>query len=260
MTNAEHKQELAEIDPEKVLKTTMGDALAVVSQVGLGAFLAHAGLPAGTDAVAVALMGAFTRPLLSRRYAKFGRDVFERLARLEEQYADFTVAALAEDEQFIDVLTEAARAATSTHSEAKLAALRNAVLNTAKGASISDDEQMWFLSVVESLTPTHLRLLKFLESMPQYMVDHHVPHIPSAGNTFDEVIEHGMPDMAGRAAMFHQFCQELYARGFVIFDLGSHPEGPIGVSAGHTTPVLRSYVSDLGRVFLAYISSPLGDV
>jgi len=54
-----------------------------------------------------------------------------RLRELEARVAGFSTEAVAENPQFVSIVMQASAVAIRTHSEPKLEALRNAVVNTA---------------------------------------------------------------------------------------------------------------------------------
>lgn len=54
-----------------------------------------------------------------------------------------------------------------SHQQQKIAALRNAVVNTAKGIDISADLKKTFVRYVDELTPSHVALLRFLRDREQ---------------------------------------------------------------------------------------------
>jgi len=104
------------------------------------------------------LIGVLSSPVAQRRDAWL-EDLERRLRELEGRGNGFRFDDLAQNEQFVSATLHAAQAALRTHQTEKLSALRNAVLNVAIGRGPSDDLQLIFLNLINTLTPTHLLVL-----------------------------------------------------------------------------------------------------
>ena len=74
----------------------------------------------------------------------------EKLNELEEN--KFDLEKLKNDENFISVMMNASQMALRTHQEEKLDALRNAILNVAKGEAPDESVQHLFLNFVDFFT------------------------------------------------------------------------------------------------------------
>ncbi len=147
------------------------------------------------------------------------------------------VASLTDDEDFITAMTAASQIAMRNHSEAKLAALRNAVVNAALQTEPDAERQLVFLSLLDYLTPAHLRLLFFFGNVPASLRYSAVTR-PTA-MTRDIVLEHvpGIPPDA-----YGLLCQDLDNRDLVHF-----PKPPtLGLTDERTT--------SFGDAFLRFIS------
>ncbi len=70
------------------------------------------------------------------------------------------LAALSNDHQFIDAILEATRIALRTSKEEKLAALRNAVLNSALKSEPDTAIHEILLNIIDGLTPVHIEFLR----------------------------------------------------------------------------------------------------
>jgi hypothetical protein len=104
----------------------------------------------------------FTSPLAQRR-DDWLKDLEMRLRELENRVAGFHIEELGKNEQFVSVTLHAFQAALKTHQAEKLAALQNAVMNVAVSKAPSEDLQLIFLNLVDSFTPTHLKMLQFFQ-------------------------------------------------------------------------------------------------
>jgi len=146
-------------ETERILSPSAAEGLLTVAKVAAGVAVAAAGGPPGTDGVAVALIDSVMRPLMGKRYASFANSVIERLEKLE---LDFEKVA-ADNEHFTTIYLQAAREAVATHETEKIEALRNAVVNTAKGTQSEKaaDEQLAYLALAGQLSVAHIRILRF---------------------------------------------------------------------------------------------------
>lgn len=141
------------------------------------------------------------------------------------------------NERFVSAVLQASPIAVKTHQTEKRRALRNAVLNVAKGPSIGDDKEAFFLRLVDAFTVTHLELLSLFKN---------------------------------RAAFSLQRMRQLEVqRHFtdpIVLDLDAH-----GLLIDHRPRLARTRdgihclisdnweVSPLGNEFFTFISDPVGD-
>lgn len=148
-------------------------------------------------------------------------------------------------------ILHAAEVARRTHQEEKLDALRNAVLNSALPGAPDDDVQLIFLNLVDGLTPTHLRILRFLDGPLAWMKEHGktIPGNPFA--TGLNLIDYAMPEVEIRRGFFSGIPDEMVSRGLLDkeWDENSSYYDPQVKGGSRTTP--------LGKAFLAFITSPI---
>ena len=148
-------------------------AVEFASTETLGAISAESGrqvLSGGAiDPRTVLIAGAATFGAGLLRYA-LGPEVSDRAQRLEQgvlddfarlRMTDDQLDDLLDDPEFVTVLMRAYQAAARTHEQAKIDALRNAVVNVATGRSPEDDLRLIFLGLVDEFTPAHLSVLAF---------------------------------------------------------------------------------------------------
>lgn len=92
------------------------------------------------------------------------KQVVEAITELQQQGRAPEWAALTQDEQFLDVLISATRAAQGTSRQEKLRALRSAVMNSSCGNSPGEDLERRFIEIVDRCVPSHLRLLQHMRN------------------------------------------------------------------------------------------------
>jgi hypothetical protein len=99
-------------------------------------------------------------PTLSERRDIWLQQLAEDLDALKRKVDGFTIESLGNKPEFVSAVLKASQSALMTHQNEKHDALRNAVMNVAAGTAPNDDLQSIFLSLIDLLTPYHLRLLK----------------------------------------------------------------------------------------------------
>lgn len=172
---------------------------------------AHAIVKAGLSVVpmvggpAAELFQYIVQPPLDKRREAWMADIGAKLQELEARGLD--LASLQENEQFISAVMQASQAAFRTHKTAKLAALRNAILNIACGQAPDDTVQHLLLSFVDELSEMHLRILKVF-SAPEP-----TPGMGMGG--LGNVLEHNIPELRERRELYDQLWKDLYNKGLV---------------------------------------------
>lgn len=217
-------------DIQDATRRTAGDAAHALTKAGLSAIPIVGG-------PAVELFQYVVQPPLEKRREAWMTEVGEKLKDLETK--GLKLEELQSNEQFITVVMHASQLALRTHQAEKLAALRNAVLNVAKGQAPEETIQHLFLDYVDSLTELHLQILKVF----------HAPSPPpgmSMGG-LSNVLEHNLPELHGRRELYDQLWKDLHFRGLV---------GPGGL---HVTMsgmgLTQKCTTGLGDAFLQFITA-----
>lgn len=173
--------------------------------------IAHSLVKAGLSSVSVIggaaaeLFQNVVRPPLEKRRLEWMRQVGEKLEELEGNGLD--LKNLQENDQFISASMHASQIALKTHQAEKLEALRNAVINIARGQSPDEARQHMFLNFVDDLTETHIKIMKLFQS-PEAP-----PNLFSGG--LSDVLEFNMPEMRGHRELYDQIWNELNSKGLV---------------------------------------------
>lgn len=184
----------------------------------------------------------------SRRMDEWMEQLAESVTKLQERTDGLSFDDLAENDAFVDAVVATTKAAQATHSQEKLTALRNAVLNTLSPNAPTVDEQARFIRLVEEFTPAHLRLLAFLND-PGAVFDaarRTRPNYMAGGRA--TLIEDGMPEFTGRREWYDLLDRDLSGAG--LTNHGGLHTMQTGASLWHPG------TSPLGRRFLTFISAP----
>jgi hypothetical protein len=218
-------------DKLKVPKRSGGDAAHAVVKAGLSAVPVVGGS-------AVELFQYVIQPPLEKRREEWMAALGEKLHEIESN--GLKLEDLQNNQKFISAVMHASQVALRTHQNAKLEALRNAVLNVATGQGPDETLQHLFLEFVDSFTELHLRILKLFQAPPP-------PPGMSMGG-LGSVLEYNIPDLRGQQELYKQLWRDLYSRGLVNTDSVSGTMSAHGLASKRTT--------ELGDAFLSFIESP----
>lgn len=180
--------------------------------------------------VASELIGVLSSPVTQRRDDWFA-DLQRRLRDLEGRVDGFRFDDLEHNEQFVSATFQATGAALRTHQAEKLVALQNAIVNIALANAPSEDLQSIFLNMVDSFTPTPLRVLRHFRDRGQA--------IPRTWREERDLSDQVVSDLHERGLL--RDTRPLAAR---------NRESPDGLV------VYDWEVTQLGQQFLEFIKSP----
>ena len=192
----------------------------------------------GVGVPAAQLLNLVIAPPLEQRRRDWFDGLADRLDRLERKVEGITFESLRDEEAFITAATTASMIAIRNHDEEKLAALQNAVVNVALCTEPDLELQAVFLSLVDYLTPLHMRLLRFFEHPRAFVARSR--RDTAGARTTREIALRVLPDLPPEA--YDLLCRDLENRGLV--QLPTEPT--IGLTDERPT--------ELGNRFLRFIS------
>jgi len=194
---------------------------------------------------------------LSKRRDEWFEDLESRLRELEQQIGGFSLKTLGDNEQFVSAAAQATQAAMRTHQNEKIEALRNAVLNTAIENGGDSDRQSILISLIDRLTPAHLRLLEHLRhpsftgSHPEFL-SWTLDKLKDANKRWEDLPRWVRDHVPGSKDYSQQFIKllfsDIYSAGLTDIHPDSRPK-PQDLPGGKTT--------EIGDQFLDFITSPL---
>src|SRR5271168_1476023 len=106
----------------------------------------------------LAVLSEFLAVPYSRRQKTWLERLAEVVSELQDRVSELSKP-LDENERFLTAVLHANQIAMRTHQEEKLAALRNAVRNSALKSAPDDDRQLIFLRFIDELTVSQIRVL-----------------------------------------------------------------------------------------------------
>jgi hypothetical protein len=156
----------------------------------------------------VELFAAIFASPMEKRRDRWIAELYGRLIVLEQSLED-----LANNEVLISAFIQSSQVAMKTHQQEKLDALRNAVVNVALDIDIDESIQQWCISQIEFFTPTHIRLLVFLDNPEEFMRLRY-PNL-SATNAFSSEPEDIFPGLGNSVEFYNQVYQDLQSLGLL---------------------------------------------
>lgn len=196
----------------------------------------------------VAFENIFASPLEKRKEAWL-QQLAEVVTEVQERVKNLTPEKLAANEAFVTVAMQASQIAIRNHQQAKLEALRNAVLNSALPDPPHEDEQMIFLRLIDQLTPWHLRVLSLLDNPIEWMERNAVVYPGWGMGGVSTVVEYCLPDLHGQRDTYDQIVRDLQVEGL----LGQSQFLHLTMTGGG---MVESRTTDRGKRFIKYISAP----
>jgi hypothetical protein len=159
----------------------------------------------------------FTPPLEKRR-DEWLEYCLDGLRQLEEQFEGFKIQSLTQNEAFITSFVQATHIAISTHQREKREVLRNAVLNSASPTPPDEDMELIFLSLIEVLTPWHLRLLRSVNKLwgwpeEDLLETDGLPNPYFVGKS--DLLEDVFPELKGKHEFYDLLLRDLVGRGLL---------------------------------------------
>jgi hypothetical protein len=196
---------------------------------------------------AAELFAMVVTPPLEKRRAKWMQDVGEKLNELKEKGID--IGELSKNEAFISTVLQASQAALRTHHEEKLEALKNAVINVAVGNAPNEDIQTMFINLVDSLTPWHIKILRFFQNPVELGGKKGIRPEGMYMGAPSQILEQYYLELRGHREFYDLVVRDLHARGLFTLDSLHTMMTANGAFTKRTT--------QLGDEFLSFISSPL---
>jgi hypothetical protein len=194
---------------------------------------------------AAELIGLVLQPALEHRREEWLQDLASAIDEIRGRMDGFDPDQLAQNEVFITAVISASNAALRTHEAEKRVALRNAVISSALPLGLDEHEQLMFIRFVDELTALHLHLMGYLRDPPGWFERHGIdkPNIMSGSRA--SILEHAMPELAGRGDLYNQAVGELVSRGLAQGGLSG-----LVTQQSLYTPLTTPF----GNRFLDYIS------
>lgn len=228
----------------KVPKSNKRDTVHKAGKVLIAAGGAYASWATGIPGfpLAAELYSLILRPPLTRKTEQFMSDLYEIIISHEEQIEQFRQESLRQNDFAVSMIWRATLMASYNKQE-KFQYLQNAVLNTILEIDIDEEEKHVFFDLIDGLTHTHIKALRFLSEERETMPD-------ISGKHFVQVFIRRYPEYEGREEFLGQRIDEIADKALIeTSEVGSDTRGVIR----HVKP---PYLTKMGERFLRFISTP----
>lgn len=215
----------------EVPKQSKGDVAHTLTKAGLSVIPVVGG-------PAVELFQLLIQPPLEKRRTEWMAEVGEKLRELEVK--GLKLEYLQKNQEFVSAVMYASHVALRTHKAEKLNALRNAILNVAKGQAPEETVQHLFLNFIDSFTELHLRILKAFQAPSP------LPN-SSMGGLYAELLQN-IPDLCAGIELCEHLWKDLASMGLVVDDDSLATTMSVHGAKKRTT--------SLGDAFLKFIAEP----
>ncbi|MFD1772061.1 hypothetical protein [Sphingobacterium suaedae] len=219
-------------------KTTAKDVTYAAAKAILGSIPVVGG-------AATELFGLVVTPPVEKRRQQWMEAVAGKLAELDQQ-GTTDVSKLSADEEFIDVVLQATSLAIKTSEREKLAALKNAVINTAANESPGKTKSHIFLNLVDAFTAWHIKILALYDDPKGWFEANskNPPNLMSGG--LSAVLKAAYPDIAAETELRSLIWKDLH-------DAGLHNSSELNTMMSGDG-MMSSRTTRLGKEFLEFIS------
>jgi hypothetical protein len=206
-------------------------------------------VPVVGSALAVTFVTALNWKLNERR-DKWLEELAEAVQELGGRPDGVDPAKLPDNPLFVDAVVSATRTVEHTHQQDKLAALRNAVLNSALPGAPDADSQAILFSMLDRFTGSHLRLLTMWDDPSAWFRARGItpPQVGMSGSR-TQTVEAGLPELRNQRDFYLQLGDELKSAGLMTASLN----GMVSPTA-----LMNRLTSSLGRQLVRLISPPAG--
>lgn len=194
------------------------------------------------------LFALILRPPLQRRQDEWMNEVAEGLRELETKTDGFSIENLKDNERFVSTVMNASQAAIRDHRREKREALRNAVLNVARGSNLTEDGEAIFLFLIDHYTPWHLRILRLFQDPLGLAKQKGITPDKYYAGSRSHLLEDYYPEMRGQQQFYGIVVADLRANGMLGADLGG-----MVTSNG----MFQKITTEWADRFLAFIGSPV---
>ncbi len=149
---------------------------------------------------------------IAKRRDEWVRSIEERVRAIEKDDPRFSAENLKNNKIFATAVLAATQVALRNHQEEKIAALRNGVINSVT-SDIEEDKKLMFFNVIDLLTPTHLKILRFFDNPNAWLgkSETPLPKFLMAGH--EALLEYALPEFRGQGEFYNQILKELHAHG-----------------------------------------------
>lgn len=185
-------------------------------------------------------------PPIEQRRDNWIKQIYNSLIELKNKVDSFDISKLKDNPVFISVFMQATQIAIKNHQSEKLAALQNAIVNSAKNIGIDETKQLIFLKLIDDLSVWHLKVLYYLQNPNKRFQERGISKPNLIMGSASVPLKTYYPELANEDAFLNLIIKDLYSAGLI----GSQDLNGMMTESG----LYANRTTKFGDEFLAYIS------
>lgn len=159
---------------------------------------------------------AISSPMEKRR-DEWINSIAQQIEDISNQINEISLESLSSNDEFVSLVLSTTQIALRNHKEEKLIALRNIVKNTLIAIEPNEEYRAIFLSMIDTLTVTHIKLLILFNNPQQYIENNSISFKTEGimmGN-LSQVINACFPELIEHKELYSKAFKDLYMNGLL---------------------------------------------
>jgi hypothetical protein len=180
-----------------------------------------------------------------KRLEKFAEQIAEDLLKLSDRVNESYI----QTDDFAYLFEKSFRGVAENPQPEKINAFRGILINSAVRSDYSEEEKEYFITLVNTLSVLHIRILRFMAQPKQYLSDSGIPEGRIVGG-FSDFFQVVIPGVS--LSVIESAFGDLYQYGLINTDKSIFRT----MTAGQGLHLLGNRVSDFGHRFIEFCISP----
>ncbi len=180
-----------------------------------------------------------------KRIDKFARQVADDLKRLNDKIDSEYIM----KDEFAYMFEQSFRGAAQNYQKEKIEAFRAILLNSAIRQDVIQEEKEFFLSLVNTLSVLHIRILKFLANPEGYIQEQGIEPSSIRGG-FTDIFKTLMPEL--NISIIESAFGDLFQLGLINTDKSVFQT----MTSASGLRLVGDRAGELGRIFIDFCQSP----
>lgn len=180
-----------------------------------------------------------------QRLEKFAQQIADDLLELSSRVNETYI----QTDDFAYLFEKSFRGVAENHNPEKINSFRGILINSAVRDDYSEEEKEYFITLVNTLSALHIRMLRFMAQPNQYLSDSGIPEGQIVGG-FSDFFPVAIPGVS--LSVIESAFGDLYQYGLISTDKTIFRT----MTAGQGLHLLGNRVSDFGHRFIQFCISP----
>jgi hypothetical protein len=182
---------------------------------------------------------------LEKRKEEWLNSLGNIVEELKEEIKGLDLKNLRDNPLFISTILYSTQIALKTHKQEKLDWLKKAVKNSIK-LNIEEDKKMMFLNYIDILTPSHIKLLRFLDNPKKWIEENKITTPSWTATGIGTIIEFCITEFHNQREFYDSLVNDLHKNNLCCDSSTLH-------STMSIEGALSPRITTLGKEFLNFI-------